>query len=225
MYNKGFGPVSRRNNKGNRYRLPIVVGILAVAFVAVAASVINSRTIPIQTAPSADSSTVSSKPANTSKSSSETSSAVPSSSAVESTVSAQQPVKTVSLKEADKPLWVKVDLAGQKVTVYDASDRVVQNYVCSTGLPGSDTPTGTFTVKERGKSFFSRQYQEGAYYWTQFKGDFLFHSIPFDKNEVIEEQEAKKLGTKASHGCVRLAIDNAKWIYDNIPRGTKVVIE
>ena len=26
-----------------------------------------------------------------------------------------------------------------------------------------------------------------------------------------------------SHGCVRLQIDNAKWIYDNIPSGTKVV--
>ena len=33
-----------------------------------------------------------------------------------------------------------------------------------------------------------------------------------------------RLGINASHGCVRLALSNAKWIYDNIPRGTKVVI-
>ena len=32
-----------------------------------------------------------------------------------------------------------------------------------------------------------------------------------------------RLGINASHGCVRLAIENAKWIYDTIPRGTKVV--
>ena len=33
-----------------------------------------------------------------------------------------------------------------------------------------------------------------------------------------------RLGINASHGCVRLNINNAKWIYDNIPRGTKVVV-
>ena len=32
-----------------------------------------------------------------------------------------------------------------------------------------------------------------------------------------------RLGINASHGCVRLAIENAKWICDTIPRGTKVV--
>ena len=33
-----------------------------------------------------------------------------------------------------------------------------------------------------------------------------------------------RLGMGLSHGCVRLQIDNAKWIYDNIPRGSKVVV-
>ncbi|WP_418253284.1 L,D-transpeptidase [Gordonibacter urolithinfaciens] len=33
-----------------------------------------------------------------------------------------------------------------------------------------------------------------------------------------------RLGMNLSHGCVRLAIENAKWIYDNIPSGTKVYV-
>lgn len=33
-----------------------------------------------------------------------------------------------------------------------------------------------------------------------------------------------RLGINASHGCVRLNINHAKWIYDHIPRGTKVVV-
>ena len=33
-----------------------------------------------------------------------------------------------------------------------------------------------------------------------------------------------RLGINASHGCVRLALDNAKWIYDTIPSGTRVVV-
>ena len=65
---------------------------------------------------------------------------------------------------------------------------------------------------------------EGGYYWTQFQGNYLFHSVPFDKDKKIEAAEAAKLGTPASHGCVRLSIDDAKWIYDHIPRGTEVTI-
>ena len=33
-----------------------------------------------------------------------------------------------------------------------------------------------------------------------------------------------RVGIPLSHGCVRLVIDNAKWIYDTIPAGTTVVV-
>ena len=33
-----------------------------------------------------------------------------------------------------------------------------------------------------------------------------------------------RLGINASHGCVRLSIENAKWIYNTIPSGTKVIV-
>lgn len=131
----------------------------------------------------------------------------------------------IALTEAKKPLRVEVNLNEQKVYVYDAENRAVENFVCSSGIDGADTPIGEYKVKERGYSFYSDKYQEGAYYWVQFMGNYLFHSVPFDKNQVIEENEAKKLGTKASHGCVRLSIKDAKWMYDNIPRDTLVTIK
>lgn len=118
-----------------------------------------------------------------------------------------------------------MDTSAQRVFVYDAKNKLVKEFVCSTGTDGNDTPKGNYTVQERGYSFFSEKYQEGAYYWVQFYGNYLFHSVPFDKGRKIEAVEAAKLGTKASHGCVRLSIENAKWMYVNIPRGTKVVIE
>lgn len=131
----------------------------------------------------------------------------------------------IALTEAEKPLRVEVNLNEQEVYVYDAQNRMVENFVCSSGIAGDDTPTGEYKVKERGYSFYSDKYQEGAYYWVQFMGNYLFHSVPFDKNQVIEENEVKKLGTKASHGCVRLSIQDAKWMYDNIPRNTLVNIK
>lgn len=53
-------------------------------------------------------------------------------------------------------------------------------------------------------------------------GNYLFHSVLYSKyNGSLMDG---RVGIPLSHGCVRLQIDNAKWIYDNIPRGTKVVI-
>ena len=35
-------------------------------------------------------------------------------------------------------------------------------------------------------------------------------------------EEYNKLGTTCSHGCIRLCVADAKWIYDNCALGTKV---
>jgi len=131
----------------------------------------------------------------------------------------------VPLQKAARPLSVQVQLSRQRVRVLDAKGRLVREFVCSSGKTGSETPVGTFTVSDRGKSFFNAKVDEGAYYWTRFYGTYLFHSVPFDKHYRMEEEEADKLGEPASHGCIRLPVEDAKWIYDNIPEGTKVVIE
>ena len=70
--------------------------------------------------------------------------------------------------------------------------------------------------------FFSDKYNQGGKYWVQFYGDYLFHSVPYnkDQSEVVDYT----LGVPASHGCIRLKTEDAKWIYDNIESGTKVII-
>ncbi len=130
----------------------------------------------------------------------------------------------ISLETAARPLSVQVSIADQKVTVLDAKSRMVKQFLCSTGAKGSETPSGTFIVSDRGKSFYNPSIREGGYYWTRFYGAYLFHSVPFDGSYKLEPEEAAKLGTPASHGCVRLSIEDAKWIYDHIQQGTKVVV-
>lgn len=130
------------------------------------------------------------------------------------------------LAHAVNPLYIKVSLANQKVTVLDAKDHIIKDFACSSGKSGSEMPRGTFSVSGRGISFYNSESGEGGYYWTNFYGDeYLFHSVPFDQNYEMEQKEAVKLGTPASHGCIRLSIDNAKWIYDHIRDGTKVLIQ
>jgi lipoprotein-anchoring transpeptidase ErfK/SrfK len=109
-------------------------------------------------------------------------------------------------------------------------NEMIYTMICSTGLdtnPDTSTPVGTFYIqKERGLSFYNASEKEGAKYWVSWKnhGEFLFHSVATDKLGNVIQSEAIKLGHKASHGCVRLAVPDAKWIYDNIRYNTKVVI-
>ena len=56
-------------------------------------------------------------------------------------------------------------------------------------------------------------------------GNYLFHSVPVDAEGNVIEEEAKKLGCPASHGCVRLSFPDAKWLYDHVPDGAWVVID
>lgn len=54
----------------------------------------------------------------------------------------------------------------------------------------------------------------------------LFHSVPYIETspDTLEWEEYNKLGESASLGCVRLSVEDAKWIYDNCKPGTKVVV-
>ena len=102
--------------------------------------------------------------------------------------------------------------------------------VTSSGLdtsPDNSTPMGTFYVQsEKGEWFYNNSEHEGAKYYVSWKnhGEFLFHTVAMDKNGNVIEEEAKKLGQKASHGCFRLTISDTKWLYDHIPVKTKVVV-
>ncbi|NPV69867.1 MAG: L,D-transpeptidase [Firmicutes bacterium] len=128
-------------------------------------------------------------------------------------------------REDDSELWVEVDQSQQRVFVHQGG-KVVQTFVASTGISSSPTSNGTFRIENRGDWFYSPKYKQGGMYWVSFmnRGEFLFHSVPMDENRKIIAHEAAKLGQKASHGCIRLSVADARWFYENIPANTRVVI-
>lgn len=149
---------------------------------------------------------------------------------VEGTSAYGQKMEPYAFRFTAKPLedrlWVQVDLKPlQKVVVY-RGNKIVKTMLASAGKPGPDTetPRGYFTVKDRGVWFFSERFGQGAFYWVRIKDNYLFHSMPRDRDKNIIEEEYEKLGIPASHGCVRLKDEDAKWFYENIPEGTLVVI-
>lgn len=128
--------------------------------------------------------------------------------------------------ESLTPYLIHVDLNAQKTYIYNGNLRnwnLDKTFTCSTGIKGEETPQGVYTIKEKGQWFFSEQYNQGGKYWVQFLGDYLFHSLPYNKEKTNIVDYT--LGTPASHGCIRLKDEDSKWIYDNIPKGTKVIIK
>ena len=118
---------------------------------------------------------------------------------------------------------ILVDRAACKVAVYAGRFGAWNNIMywdCAPGKASTPTVSGTFTVQ--GKGYYFDSGSARCYWYTQFYGNYLFHSVLYSKyNGSLMDG---RVGITLSHGCVRLQIDNAKWIYDNIPRGTKVVI-
>lgn len=91
-------------------------------------------------------------------------------------------------------------------------------------MDATPTPTGTYLIGGRGPSF-GQEKGYICYNFVRINHDYLFHSVLHYLDGSIIQSEYNKLGRKASHGCIRLKDENIKWIYNNIPRNTLVVIQ
>ena len=124
---------------------------------------------------------------------------------------------------------IKVNRTANCVTVYTYDEKgkytvPVRAMVCSTGL-NNTTITGDYTIGIKTEWLFLVGDVFGRYI-SGISGDYLFHSVPYYtlNEQDLEVEEFNKLGEQASQGCVRLAVSDAKWIYDNCPTGTAVNI-
>lgn len=139
--------------------------------------------------------------------------------------------KHPKISPTEKDLTLRVSLEGNR-TYLLRKGKVIYTMLSTAGIykkGKSLTPTGTYTIQGgRGDSFFNYNLEEGANNWTSWSPDnvYLFHSVPTKGDGSYNLKEAAKLGrTQGSHGCVRLSVPDSKWIMDNIPDGTKVIIK
>ena len=125
-------------------------------------------------------------------------------------------------------LKIRVSVGKQRVTLL-SGNKEIYTMLCSTGTYGNDTPYGNFAIqREKGLWFWSDS-TGGAAYYRSFLGHgvYLFHSITITGPGAINSfsaRQGEKLGTRASHGCIRLSVADAIWFYNNIPYGTPVSV-
>ena len=132
-----------------------------------------------------------------------------------------------------------VDVTWQVVMAFkkDANGNYtipVRYMLCSTGSSKNGlTRIGTFKLKEcrlRFGTFASGDFS--AQYWTLIVSRTYFHSVVYhrgarngqkDLNSVYVDKYLK-LGSQDSHGCIRLPVPDARWIFYNCAYGTEVEI-
>lgn len=115
-------------------------------------------------------------------------------------------------------------------------DIPVKTFVCSVGLPATPTPAGTFHTLQKAGSAATQGIVElmgpswgkwgTMFTWTD-KYHIWFHSVACGSTDPTYSLPAgayNQLGMPASHGCVRLNVRDAKWIYMNCPLGTEVTV-
>ena len=137
----------------------------------------------------------------------------------------------VEAEQVEKPFYIKVSIDDQRVYVYRWADggynQLIKTMICSTGF-GNSTPKGVFVSPGHRDA---RWHYFGEFHcWAQYafiiKGSILFHSVIFSRKDEasLRQSTLRKLGHKASHGCVRLKVEDAKWIYDHCSAGQVIEV-
>ena len=116
-------------------------------------------------------------------------------------------------------ILIVIDKPTQEMKVFfDNVERYI--WEVSTGLAGYDTPSGTYTARSMNEIWYSKEWDDAP----------MPHAIFFTRkgHAIHGTNETNKLGRPASHGCVRLAPDNARALFalvkDNGLENTEIVL-
>jgi lipoprotein-anchoring transpeptidase ErfK/SrfK len=114
---------------------------------------------------------------------------------------------------------INIDKTRQNMTVFlDGVERY--HWPVSSGRAGYSTPSGTFTPTSMNEIWYSKQWDNSP----------MPHAIFFmkDGHAIHGSYEVKHLGKPVSHGCVRIAPQNATVLYDLVKKNgmqnTQVVL-
>lgn len=130
--------------------------------------------------------------------------------------------------------YITVDRTRGRVTIYGynsatgAYDTPIKSMICSVGNPISYTAAGTYKIgwQLKKKQMTGEDYVCWAPYVSQIYDAVYFHGVASSTPDLnnISAVDFNSLGSPMSHGCVRLAAIDAKWIYYNVSSGTTVRI-
>ena len=97
-------------------------------------------------------------------------------------------------------------------TMYVETPTDTYEWPISTGRKGYNTPSGDYRPYLLKRLHYSKKYDNAPMPWSIFfHGGYAIHATG----------EVERLGTPVSHGCVRLELRNARWLYRLIDENGK----
>jgi hypothetical protein len=99
---------------------------------------------------------------------------------------------------------VVISKVSQRMTV-SVDGQQEYSWLVSTGGAGYDTPSGTFHPFRLEKEHFSKEWDDAPMPYSMF--------FTGEGHAIHGSFHTKRLGTRASHGCVRLAPENAATLF------------
>jgi lipoprotein-anchoring transpeptidase ErfK/SrfK len=123
--------------------------------------------------------------------------------------------RMVILKKSNKR-WIEVNLLTQRLIAWEGS-KPVYAVIISTGKKSTPTIPGVFNIqsKRRIDRMKGEDYDiDDVPYVQYYSGGYAIHGAYWHKN----------FGRTVSHGCINLAVDHAKWLFDWSEIKTPLVI-
>jgi len=111
--------------------------------------------------------------------------------------------RQLALQRKRNKIVAKIDISQQRMKVYKGG-KLLHKWKVSTGKKGFSTPTGIFRPTMLEKLHLSKQYNNAPMPYSVF-----FH----DGIAVHGTKSVRRLGHRASHGCVRVKTAHAKQLY------------
>lgn len=122
--------------------------------------------------------------------------------------------------------YIDIDISEQILTIFE-NGKSLGSYLISTGKYGMPTPFGKFRILSKSEVAYSSKYNLYMPFWMQFtSAGHGIHELPFWKYRGGAEYKEREshLGTRISHGCVRLGVGPAERVYKWAEIGTPVVV-
>ncbi len=134
---------------------------------------------------------------------------------------AYNPLSSSSIRLERK---IEISLKTQKLA-YLVDGYPWKEFPISSGVASMPTPKGTYYVQNKSRKAWSKTYKLWMPYWLGLlsNGQIGIHELPIWPNGFREGES--HLGKPASHGCIRLGVGSARYLYERVSEGTEVVIK
>jgi hypothetical protein len=134
--------------------------------------------------------------------------------------SAHNPLSSTTVKLSQK---IEINLKKQKLDYY-VGGVLWKEFSVSSGKASMPTPRGTYKIVNKSRKAWSNSYKLWMPYWLGLDhGEFGIHELPIWPSGY--QEGANHIGTPVSHGCIRLGVGPAQYLFDRVAVGIEVVIK